>query len=281
MTYKKKLRLNRFVLVLIAVSVSALTACSAVGGLLPGGEEPPAPVPEELPVAEALPEEEAAEPEEEPSPPTPMPSATPMVAEEEPSEELVVPEADKESEEATPTPSTLEEETTVVEVTPLGGDTTPEPEATLEGEMTPEATVEAETTPEATLEEDVTPELDATPEPPSATVVPTIRTYTVKAGDTLGEIAQANNTTIAEIVALNQGTYPSLKTNPDKIEVGWVLKLAPSGETYTVQQADTLDEIATEFGTTIEMLISLNEDSYPSLRTNPGELEIGWVLLVP
>lgn len=275
MTHKKKLRLNRFVLVLIAVLLSALTGCSVLGGLLPGGEEPP-PEPEEPVVAESLPEPEVTEPPEEPSPPTPtpMPTATPVVVGEEPSEE------------PTPTPSELEEGA-VVELTPLGGDTELEPEVTPEVEITPEATAEVEptleegTTPEATPELGATPEPETTAEPPSATVVPTVRTYTVKAGDTLGEIAKANNTTIAEIVGLNQGTYPSLKTNPDKIEVGWVLKLAPSGETYTVQQADTLDEIATEFGTTIEMLISLNEDTYPSLRTDPGKLEIGWVLLVP
>ena len=51
--------------------------------------------------------------------------------------------------------------------------------------------------------------------------------------------------------------------------------------TYTIQPADTLDEIATENNTTIETLISLNEDTYPSLRTEPWKLEIGWVLRLP
>lgn len=53
-------------------------------------------------------------------------------------------------------------------------------------------------------------------------------TYTVKAGDYLARIAANNGTTVATLISLNTGTYPSLQTNPNLIYVGWVLSL-PSG----------------------------------------------------
>lgn len=51
------------------------------------------------------------------------------------------------------------------------------------------------------------------------------RTYTVKAGDYLGSIARQENTTVAELLSLNVGTYPGLSSNPNLIYTGWVLKL--------------------------------------------------------
>jgi len=48
-------------------------------------------------------------------------------------------------------------------------------------------------------------------------------THVVVAGDTLSELAGVYKTSVAELVKLNEGKYPSLKTNADHIEVGWVL----------------------------------------------------------
>jgi uncharacterized protein YkwD len=54
-----------------------------------------------------------------------------------------------------------------------------------------------------------------------------------------------------------------------------------SGTTYTVQPGDSLSEIAAEHGTTVTELVRLNADRYPSLKSNPGLIEPGWVLVLP
>lgn len=50
---------------------------------------------------------------------------------------------------------------------------------------------------------------------------PSQATYTVREGDTLGEIADRFNTTVNKLVALNK----NLIKDPDEIEIGWKLKL--------------------------------------------------------
>jgi peptidoglycan/xylan/chitin deacetylase (PgdA/CDA1 family) len=47
--------------------------------------------------------------------------------------------------------------------------------------------------------------------------------YTVRAGDTLAAIARAYGTTTAQLQAWNGDRYPSLVTDPNVIEPGWVL----------------------------------------------------------
>ena len=54
-----------------------------------------------------------------------------------------------------------------------------------------------------------------------------------------------------------------------------------STETYTVQPGDTLAKIASAYGTTVERLVELNQETYPSLVTDPGAIEVGWKLEVP
>ena len=51
-------------------------------------------------------------------------------------------------------------------------------------------------------------------------------TYTVVAGDSLASIARAYGTTSQQLQAWNQERYPSLATNPNVIELGWVLIVA-------------------------------------------------------
>lgn len=48
-------------------------------------------------------------------------------------------------------------------------------------------------------------------------------TYTVQRGDTLSFIARAWATTVAQLQAWNAVRYPSLATNPDSLQAGWVL----------------------------------------------------------
>lgn len=272
-------RPNGLLLLGILVLAGVLAACGALPdiGAATGGEEPQAVEPppiEEPPALEPTP----------PPPPTatqiPVPSATPTSAF---GEEAT-------GEEATPEPET-DGEPTPTRLAPLG--------ETPEGEMTETATPEAMETIEVTPLGDGQGgggNGDATPTPiaPPETPEPTVTTgapvstgpaqYTVKAGDTLGEIASAFGVTAQEIVDLNKGTYPGLESNPNLLVVGWVLTLPQTeftGQTYIVQQADVLEEIAKDFNTTVEVLVSLNEDTYPSLRADPGEIEIGWVLRVP
>ena len=52
----------------------------------------------------------------------------------------------------------------------------------------------------------------------------TRHTYTVKSGDTLGKIAKRYGVTVDNLVAWNKGSYPSLKTNRNLIQIGWVLE---------------------------------------------------------
>jgi Predicted xylanase/chitin deacetylase len=53
-----------------------------------------------------------------------------------------------------------------------------------------------------------------------------------------------------------------------------------SGTTYTVRSGDTLSSIARAWGTTVAQLQAWNGTSYPSLLTDPGTLQVGWILIV-
>lgn len=98
--------------------------------------------------------------------------------------------------------------------------------------------------------------------------------YTVKSGDTLSGIASQYNTTVNQIVSLNQ------LSNPNLIYVGQVLKLknsqaansssssssaATTAGTYTVKAGDTLSAIASRYSTSSSTLASLNSLSNPNL----------------
>jgi peptidoglycan/xylan/chitin deacetylase (PgdA/CDA1 family) len=53
-----------------------------------------------------------------------------------------------------------------------------------------------------------------------------------------------------------------------------------AGTTYMVQPGDTLFSIARTWGTTVLQLQAWNGASYPSLLTDPGALQVGWILVV-
>lgn len=108
--------------------------------------------------------------------------------------------------------------------------------------------------------------------------------YTVKSGDMLSGIASQYNTTVNQIVSLNQ------LSNPNLIYVGQVLKLknsqttnssssssstaATTVGTYTVKAGDTLSAIASRYSTSSSTLASLNSLS------NPNLIYVGQVLKV-
>jgi uncharacterized protein YkwD len=49
---------------------------------------------------------------------------------------------------------------------------------------------------------------------------------------------------------------------------------------YVVQPGDTLSHIALRYGMTVEQLIALNREAYPSLARDPSSLRPGWQLRV-
>ena len=126
----------------------------------------------------------------------------------------------------------------------------------------------------------------ATPSQPQPTTpstsTTTAATYTVKAGDTLGQIAANHQTSVNQLVQLNK------LANPNLIYVGQVLtikqatsasqsttatpaKPAPTA-TYTVKAGDTLSQIAASHGTSYQNLANLNHLS------NPNEIYVGQTL---
>lgn len=109
----------------------------------------------------------------------------------------------------------------------------------------------------------------STPTPP-----PTTSSYTVRAGDTLYSIATRHNTTVSELVRLNN------LSNPNLIRVGQVLRISgtttppPAATRYTVRAGDTLYSIARRYNTTVARLVQANNIS------NPNLLRIGQVLTI-
>ena len=97
--------------------------------------------------------------------------------------------------------------------------------------------------------------------------------YTIKSGDTLGQIASMYGTTVNVLASLNN------ISNPNLIHVGQVLKIPSSTTTitsnnsiyYTIKSGDTLGAIASRYGTTVSSLVNLNNISNPNL-IYPGQV---------
>ena len=105
---------------------------------------------------------------------------------------------------------------------------------------------------------------------PTEEVVPQKKnTYVVQSGDNLYKIASRFNTTVSDIMNLNNLTTTNLS-------IGQVLEIPSidSEDTYIVESGDSLYKIAGNYNTTVNNLISLNNLS----TTN---LSIGQVLKVP
>lgn len=81
--------------------------------------------------------------------------------------------------------------------------------------------------------------------------------YIVELGDSLWSIAQQFDTTMDELVSLN-----NLSDGP--LRVGAIINV-PTLPQYTVQPGDTLSGIAKRFATTVALLAELNEIDNPNL----------------
>ena len=120
---------------------------------------------------------------------------------------------------------------------------------------------------------------------------PTYVTYTVKKGDTLGALAKKYGCTVAEIMEANS----DLIKNPNRIYMGWQIKIPQAVETgtentpdailpddrkvtaYIVKKGDTLWAISRKHGCTIAEILALNED----LIADPSKIFPGWELKIP
>ena len=78
--------------------------------------------------------------------------------------------------------------------------------------------------------------------------------YIVIKGDTLSSIAKKFNTTVNELVKMN-----NIK-NPDVIYEGQVLKVSNENTIYVVKKGDTLSSIADKYNTTWEELYNKNRE---------------------
>lgn len=97
-------------------------------------------------------------------------------------------------------------------------------------------------------------------------------TYTVKAGDTLSEIAMKYGTTYQELARINN------IANPNLIYAGQVIKINGTAETtYTVKSGDTLSGIASKYGTTWQKLYEKNKSV---IGNDPNLIKPGQVLKV-
>ena len=103
----------------------------------------------------------------------------------------------------------------------------------------------------------------------STPTVTSEKTYTVKKGDTLSEIASKYGTTY-QVLAKYNGI-----ADPDKIKIGQVIKIPTNGKvstannstsnniTYVVKKGDTLSKIASKYGTTYQKIAKDNNISDP------------------
>lgn len=90
--------------------------------------------------------------------------------------------------------------------------------------------------------------------------------YTIKQGDNLYEIAKAYNTTVDEIMRINNLTSNALSINQQlKIPIQPTLESNINYISYIVRSGDSLYSIAKEFGMTVNELIQLNHLTNTSL----------------
>ncbi len=116
------------------------------------------------------------------------------------------------------------------------------------------------------------PEPEPTPDPDGSNNI----YYYVKRGDTLSHIALWYNTTVENLVRLNN------IQNPDLIYIGQRLLISVSDDPnkskevkYTVRRGDTLSKIANRYGITVNEIVALNNIK------NPNLIYVGQQLRIP
>ena len=108
-------------------------------------------------------------------------------------------------------------------------------------------------------------EVDITPDPANG------EEYTVKPGDTLYKIASEFNTTVGELISLNNLNSTILSSGQTLLIPN---KSIDTTNSYIVKRGDNLINIAKQFNVTVDDLISSN-------NLNSTTLQIGQVLTIP
>lgn len=108
-------------------------------------------------------------------------------------------------------------------------------------------------------------EVNIEPQPDNAII------YTVKSGDTLYKIANQYNTTVSNIINLNNLTSTILSQGQQLLIPNASLDTTT---TYTVVKGDNLTKIANEFNVTVDDIISAN-------NLTSTNLSIGQILTIP
>lgn len=93
--------------------------------------------------------------------------------------------------------------------------------------------------------------------------------HTIRAGQTLGQLARQYSVTTGLIIAANR--IP----NPDRLIIGEALVIPTEDFNYTVRSGDTLWGIANRLGTPAQAIVRQND------LANPNALSVGQVLRIP
>jgi LysM repeat protein/membrane protease YdiL (CAAX protease family) len=118
-----------------------------------------------------------------------------------------------------------------------------------------------------------TPSPTATPQPteePSPT-----ETYIVQPYDSLSDIAAQYETTVEELLRLNDLSQPNLLYTGQAILVPRRSETATSTTVHVMEEGETLGLIAERYGTTVEVLLELND------LPDPNVVPVGTSLVVP
>lgn len=102
--------------------------------------------------------------------------------------------------------------------------------------------------------------------------------HVVQPGETLGTIAEDFGISAAELARANNIANPNLLREGQVLAVPGIdpLELARRrGQTHLVQSGESLSQIAVQYGTTIDAIMSLNG------LDNPNELRVGQELVIP
>ena len=95
--------------------------------------------------------------------------------------------------------------------------------------------------------------------------------YVVQPGDTLWDLAKKFNTTVDDIIELNDIENPDLIYPGEKLRITQsnVTQLSPIDDTievyYVVKNGDTLNGIARKFGITLNEILQYNNIPNPNL----------------
>jgi LysM repeat protein/membrane protease YdiL (CAAX protease family) len=147
--------------------------------------------------------------------------------------------------------------------------TEPIPSPTATPTVTPSPTATATATPAATPEP-----VEVPPPPPTEELAPT-ETYIVQHGDSLSDIAARYETTVDELLRLNDLPEPSLLYAGQAIVVPGRSQAAVTTTVHVVEAGETLGLIADKYGTTVEALRELNDLPEPDI------ISVGASLVVP